>query len=377
MGLQNAWIGNRILIVEDDYLIASQMATNLAKEGIVVVGPSASVESALAQIAETPTIAGAVLDVKLGEELVFSVADELERRDIPFVFATGLEPDIIPKRHASKVVLRKPVEERSILKVLSGPCQKKPVSHADACRNGVLSRLSHAGRNALLPKLRMQTLPQGAIMEAPQHTVRHVYFPLDCVGSVIVMAKGGSRIETGLIGREAMTGSGLLCGDDQTLYELVTQIEGDVLSMSSEDFVSVLGVVPELGQLAARCSRTLGLQVSHTALANGRYELHQRLARWLAMVYDRVPGKTLHLTHDYLSVMLGVRRPSVTTTLHVLEGQHLIRSTRGSIEVRDYRGLVAAAGEAYGLPEAEYDRIMALPLTNMTPFPPLNDQSGR
>lgn len=365
MGLQNSWIGNRILIVEDDYFIASQMATNLAKEGIVIVGPSANVEGALAQIAETPTIAGAILGVKLGDELVFSVADELERRAIPFVFATGFEPDVIPKRHASKIVLRKPVEERSILKALSGTSEDQPVSHADACRNGVLSRLSPEGRNALLPKLRMKTLPQGAVMEAPQTTVRYVYFPVDCVASVIVMSTGGSRIETGLIGREAMTGSGLLCGDDQTLYELVTQIEGDVLCLTAEDFHSCLGRVPELGQLAARCSRVLGVQVSHTALANGRYELHQRLARWLAMVYDRVPGKTLHLTHDYLSVMLGVRRPSVTNTLHVLEGQLLIRSTRGSIEVRDYRGLVAVAGEAYGLPEAEYDRIMALPLPNV------------
>ena len=82
------------------------------------------------------------------------------------------------------------------------------------------------------------------------------------------------------------------------------------------------------------------------------------------MVHDRVPGRHFHLTHEYLAIMLGVRRPSVTDALHILEGDKLIRSTRGNIEIRDRRGLVAAAGEAFGAPEAEYDRLMALPIAS-------------
>lgn len=363
MERQNSWLGHRILIVEDDNLIASQLASNLTAEGVLVAGPSATVETAMAELEDTPAIAGAVLDIKLGNEFVFPVADELERRAIPFVFATGSDREIIPERHAHKIVLHKPIAESSVLSALSQASRSPDVSDADACRNSILARLPDHARQAMRPKLQMKHLRQGVIIEAPHQIVTQVFFPIDCVASVIVASTGGSRIETGLIGREGLTGAGLLDGDDRTIYELVTQIEGDVLTLSVEDFRSFINQIPELRLLSARYARALGVQVSHTALANGRFELNQRLARWLAMVYDRVPGKAFDLTHDYLSIMLGVRRSSVTNTLHVLEGQHLIRSSRGSVEVRDYRGLVAAAGEAYGGPEAEYERMMVLPLT--------------
>ncbi|MDP9840499.1 CRP-like cAMP-binding protein [Neorhizobium huautlense] len=367
MQTQHSWLGRRILIVEDDYLIASQLASNFLAEGILVAGPSANVKSAMAEIAQTP-IAGAVLDINLGEELVFPVADELEKRAIPFVFSTGFERNIIPERHARKVVLQKPIAERSILSALSQERQASLINDTDICRNSILSRLPKEARRSMQPKLQMITVRQGMTIEAPNQVVSQIYFPIDCVVSVIAASNGGSRIETGLIGREGLTGAGMLVGDDKTIYELVAQIEGDAIVLSVQDFLFFLNHVPELRLLAARHARALGVQVSHTALANGRFELSQRLARWLAMVYDRVPGKAFDLTHDYLSIMLGVRRSSVTNTLHVLEGEHLIRSTRGSIEVRDYRGLVAAAGEAYGLPESEYDRLMALPLTDSMKF---------
>ncbi|MGA1835175.1 helix-turn-helix domain-containing protein [Rhizobium wenxiniae] len=361
MAGQHPLTGDHILIVEDDYFIASQLASKLSDAGILIAGPTPTVADALARLNQTPLIAGAVLDVILGDELVFSVADELDRRAIPFVFATGFEPDVIPKRHADKIVLRKPLAERSVLDALSQLPQTEPIRDADACRNGILALLSEQTRKMVLPELKRVTLPQGAILELPNQKVSRVYFPIDCVLSVVVVATGGSRIETGLIGSEGLTGAGLSGGDNQTPYELVTQIQGDTLVMPADGFVSFSSINPELQLLAARYARALGVQVSHTALANGRFDLKQRLARWLAMVHDRVPGKSLQLTHDYLSVMLGVRRSSVTNTLHVLEGEHLIRSNRGSIEVRDVNGLVAAAGEAYGSPEAEYHRLMALP----------------
>lgn len=89
------------------------------------------------------------------------------------------------------------------------------------------------------------------------------------------------------------------------------------------------------------------------------------------MVHDRVPGREFRLTHNYLAIMLGVRRPSVTEALHKLEGHKLIRSTRGNIEIRDRRGLVSAAGEACGTPEEEYERLMALPLATGSGMLPL------
>jgi len=190
------------------------------------------------------------------------------------------------------------------------------------------------------------------------------------VGSLIVVGREGSRVETGLVGREGMTGAALVEGDAYTPYELITQVEGDALVMMASDFVAFALATPELRIFARRFLRSLGVQVSYTALANAKFEIRQRLARWLVMVHDRVPGRSFQLTHDYLAIMLGVRRSSVTDALHLLEGETLIRSTRMSIEIRDRQGLITVAGEAYGAPEVEYERLMALPLATGSPaFP--------
>ena len=319
-------------------------------------------ENALDLINERPDLGGAILDIRLGDEDVFPIADELRRLGIPFVFATGLEPDQIPTRHADRSVLRKPIENEAISATLTQVIYSGSVSLEEAQRNKLLAKLPQHSLALILPTLRVIGLPRGAVMEIPNQIVTRVYFPIDCVGSLIVVGRQGSRIETGLVGREGMTGTGLTDGDDRTPYELVTQIPGDALAMGAHDFLAMMDLVPELRVLAGRFARSLGVQVSYTALANARFEVKQRLARWLAMVHERVPGREFRLTHDYLAIMLGVRRPSVTDALHLLEGDKLIRSTRGTIEIRDRNGLVAAAGEAFGAPEAEYDRLMALPL---------------
>jgi CRP-like cAMP-binding protein len=100
------------------------------------------------------------------------------------------------------------------------------------------------------------------------------------------------------------------------------------------------------------------VQIAATALADGRYNVNERLARWLLMCHDRL-GDELALTHDFLALMLGVRRPSVTDALHVLEGERLIKADRARIQVRDRLGLEQFAGEAYGVPEAEYRRLFS------------------
>jgi hypothetical protein len=104
--------------------------------------------------------------------------------------------------------------------------------------------------------------------------------------------------------------------------------------------------------------RAFAIQVAFTALANGRAKLEERLARWLLMVHDRVVGDRIVLTHEYMAVMLGVRRPGVTVALHILEGKGAIRSHRGEVVIKDREGLAAEAGGGYGQPETEYARLL-------------------
>jgi len=99
-------------------------------------------------------------------------------------------------------------------------------------------------------------------------------------------------------------------------------------------------------------------QLSQTALANGRYNLQERLARWLLMCNDRLHTDDMALTHEFLSLMLGVRRSGVTEAIHLLEGIHVIKATRGQVRIVNRARLLEIAGGCYGLPEAEYDRLI-------------------
>ena len=101
----------------------------------------------------------------------------------------------------------------------------------------------------------------------------------------------------------------------------------------------------------------LMIQTSYTAVANVRQRLESRLARWLLMCEDRA-GSKLNITHEFLSIMLGVRRPGVTVAIQVLEGKGLIRASRAKIVIRDREGLIKLADGSYGAPEAEYERLL-------------------
>jgi CRP-like cAMP-binding protein len=113
-----------------------------------------------------------------------------------------------------------------------------------------------------------------------------------------------------------------------------------------------------LAAVVTRSMEAFAVQLAYTAASNALHEVNERLARWILMCDDRASGNELPLTHEYISVMLAVRRPSVTTALHVLEGSGFIKSTRGVIAIRDRSGLEEYARDAYGKPEEEYRRLM-------------------
>lgn len=104
--------------------------------------------------------------------------------------------------------------------------------------------------------------------------------------------------------------------------------------------------------------QAFGVQTTHTAISNAQAKIDVRLARWILMAHDRIGDDTLPLTHEFLSLMLSVRRPGVTDTLNVLRKEGLISYKRGEITVQDRKGLERVAGEAYGIPEAEYRRLI-------------------
>jgi CRP-like cAMP-binding protein len=107
-----------------------------------------------------------------------------------------------------------------------------------------------------------------------------------------------------------------------------------------------------------RYAQVLVVQTAHTAVANSVAKLHQRLARWLLMAHDRVETDKLVLTHEFLAIMLAVRRAGVTETVNALEDKNLISCSRGVVTVLNRKGLEQVAGTFYGTPEKEYRRLV-------------------
>ena len=148
----------------------------------------------------------------------------------------------------------------------------------------------------------------------------------------------------------------LLLKVEQTPNKAFMQVEGRGISVPTPALLSMVDQVPTAQDLLLRYVHCSELQLAHSALANARYTMPQRLARWLLMCHDRLRDDDLSLTHEFLSLMLGVRRSGVTNEIHVLEGAHAIKASRGNIRIVDRQKLEEIAGGSYGIPEDEYER---------------------
>jgi CRP-like cAMP-binding protein len=128
--------------------------------------------------------------------------------------------------------------------------------------------------------------------------------------------------------------------------------------MSTVHLEAIIDERPAVRKLLLRYAQVTSIQASETAFANAEHTVEARLARWLLMCHDRLDGNDIPITHEFLSIMLGVRRAGVTTATHVLEGNGLIRAKRGVITVLDRERMEGLADNSYGLPESEYERLI-------------------
>jgi CRP-like cAMP-binding protein len=225
-------------------------------------------------------------------------------------------------------------------------------------RNRLLSALSADDYALLAPHLEAVPLEKGQLLIEKNVPFEHVHFPERGLGSVMSSAPNTQRVETSLFGREGMSGISLVLGSAQTPQTSIVQVEGDGYRIATTALEEVIGRSRSLHRLLLRYVQATVAQTSSTALSNVIQSIEERLARWLLMTHDRMDSDELPLTHEFLSIMLGVRRPSVTTALHVLEGDHLISARRGLVTVLDRGGLIELADGVYGEPEAEYHRLL-------------------
>jgi CRP-like cAMP-binding protein len=212
---------------------------------------------------------------------------------------------------------------------------------------------------ALQPNLTRIDLPARKPLTVRNELIEHVYFPEGGVASIVAEQEGGDQVEVGLFGYEGMSGVAVVLEAEQTPQASMIQINGAPgIVIAASDLVAALDGSPSLRRLLLRFIQSMNVQAAATAAANSHYAMPERLARWLLMCHDRVEGDQLELTHEFMSMMLAVRRSSVTVTLHTLEGTHAIRAARGTITVLDRERLEEIAGDSYGEPEAEYRRLI-------------------
>ncbi len=225
-------------------------------------------------------------------------------------------------------------------------------------RNKLLAGLAEAQLAHLEPDLEPVDLPVRMVMERPGEPIEQVYFPSSGVASLVAIGSDGERIEAGLFGRDGMSALPVVLGGDSSPHEMFMQLGGTGHRIEADALREAMRAEPAIRERFLRFSQAFAVQVSHTTLANGRHAIEARLARWLLMCQDRVEGDNIELTHDFMALMLGVRRAGVTVAMHMLEGRGVIKATRGRIRVLDRTGLEATAQGIYGVPEAEYAKLL-------------------
>ena len=224
--------------------------------------------------------------------------------------------------------------------------------------NQLLALLPRRTRTAFEARCRRTKLAFGQVLAEPDARIRHVYFPIDSFVSLIARADAGSTLEVGLIGTEGMFGATIALGSDSAPLHALVQGGGTALRMTAKQFRLELAASALLRGLMLRYCYVLLRQLSQMAACTRYHPVQARLARWLLMTQDRARGSALHLTQQFLSQMLGVRRVGVTQAAGVLQAGKLIGYRRGEIVILNRRGLEAVSCVCYSADRLLYQRTL-------------------
>jgi CRP-like cAMP-binding protein len=225
------------------------------------------------------------------------------------------------------------------------------------CANHLLQQLSAEDAGLVRAALEPVQLEIGRVLYAPGQPVRHVYFVESGLVSIVGANKGRRRMEVGMVGFEGMTSLEPVLGGSVAAHEALVQSPGSALRLSSATLRDAIRQSRSLHDMLLRFVHAFMVQGSHAAIAAGRARIDERLSRGLLMWHDRIRADELFVTHEFLALLMGVRRQGVTVALHELEGKGLIRSVRNRVCIIDRAGLERTANGFYGAPEDAYRRL--------------------
>jgi CRP-like cAMP-binding protein len=220
------------------------------------------------------------------------------------------------------------------------------IAQADA-PNRLLAALPPKEYQRLLAGLEPVKLTYGEVLYEPGEEMRHVYFPSDCLVSLLTVVEGHRALEVGLVGREGMVGFRLALGVTTASVRSLVQATGTAVRIKSARFLRECHRSPALQRALLHFVNALMVQISQTAACNRFHTVEARLARWLLMTRERLLSSEFHLTQEFLADMLGVRRAGVTAAATALQRRKLIRYRRGTITILDQKGLEASSCSCY------------------------------
>ena len=213
--------------------------------------------------------------------------------------------------------------------------------------NRILASLSPNASRDFLAGLTRVELPLGRVLCEARTVNRHVYFPNDCMVSLLAMAERGGGIEVGLVGAEGMVGVALALGARTSPVKALVQGAGSAMRTSAAHFRRELERNRSLQRAIDRCAYVAMATAMQVAVCNQEHLLEARLARWLLMTQDRVAADRFRFTQQFIALMLGVRRAGVNVAAGALQRRSLIRYSRGAMQILDRKGLLAASCSCY------------------------------
>jgi CRP-like cAMP-binding protein len=222
-----------------------------------------------------------------------------------------------------------------------------PTSKHPSAENHLLAAIPQQAYQRMLTSLEPVKLSYGQVLYEPKGRIQYVYFPINCLVSLLTAVDKSRTLEVGMVGNEGMVGMPMALGIGVSAVRALVQGSGMAMRMTAARFRAEFKNNMPLQRALFRYTQLLMAQVSQTAACNRFHDADARLARWLLMTSDRLHTDEFLLTHEFLGHMLGVRRVGVTKAAEDLKHKRLIVYSRGNIKLLDRKRLEAAACTCY------------------------------
>lgn len=225
-------------------------------------------------------------------------------------------------------------------------------------KNHLLAALPVDAQERLFPHLEVVPMALGMVLYESGDTLRHVYFPTDCIVSMLYVMENGASAEISVVGNEGVVGISLFMGGESTPSRAVVQSAGYAFRLSGQMMKDEFYLHGATMLLMLRYTQALITQMAQTAVCNRHHSIDQQLCRWLLLSLDRLQGNQLTMTQELIANMLGVRREGVTDAAGKLQMLGVIEYSRGNIKVLDRPKLEQLSCECYAVVKKETDRLL-------------------